>query len=47
MSIHLVESMDEVLQYALERPLPVAGQSPVEVETKFGSDVSQDNELTN
>ncbi len=47
MSIHLVESMDEVLQFALERPLPVAGESPVEVETKFGSDVAQDNELTN
>ncbi|HKQ85362.1 MAG TPA: endopeptidase La [Candidatus Acidoferrales bacterium] len=47
MSIHLVESMDEVLQFALERPLPVPGDSPVEVETKFGSDVAQDNELTN
>jgi ATP-dependent Lon protease len=47
MSIHLVESMDEVLQFALERPLPVAGEAPVEVETKFGSDVAQDNELTN
>jgi ATP-dependent Lon protease len=47
MSIHLVESMDEVLQFALERPLPVAGDAPVEVETKFGSDVAQDNELTN
>jgi len=47
MSIHLVESMDEVLQFALERPLPVPGESPVEVETKFGSDVAQDNELTN
>ena len=47
MSIHLVESMDEVLQFALERPLPAPGQSPVEVETKFGTDVTQDNELTN
>jgi ATP-dependent Lon protease len=47
MSIHLVESMDEVLQFALERPLPVAGQAPVEVESKFGADVAQDNELTN
>ena len=47
MSIHLVESMDEVLRFALERPLPVPGDSPVEVETKFGSDVAQDNELTN
>jgi ATP-dependent Lon protease len=47
MSIHLVESMDEVLQFALERPLPVSGEPPVEVETKFGPDVAQDNELTN
>jgi ATP-dependent Lon protease len=48
MSIHLVESMDEVLQFALERPLTVSGQTPVEVETKFGpEDVAQDNELTN
>ena len=27
MSIHFVESMDEVLQLALERPLPIPGQS--------------------
>jgi ATP-dependent Lon protease len=48
MSIHLVESMDEVLQIALERPLTISGQTPVEVETKFGpDDVAQDNELTN
>ncbi|HXA57347.1 MAG TPA: endopeptidase La [Candidatus Acidoferrum sp.] len=48
MSIHLVESMDQVLQIALERPLTVSGQTPVEVETKFGpDDVAQDNELTN
>jgi ATP-dependent Lon protease len=48
MSIHLVESMDEVLQIALERPLTISGQPPVEVETKFGpDDVAQDNELTN
>jgi len=47
MSIHLVESMDEVLQIALEHPLPVAGHTPVEVESKFGSDVAQDKELTN
>jgi len=47
MSIHLVESMDEVLQYALERPLPVPGHAPVEVEGKFDSDVTQDKELTN
>ncbi|HWG58047.1 MAG TPA: endopeptidase La [Candidatus Acidoferrales bacterium] len=47
MSIHFVESMDEVLQLALEHPLPVVGRPPVaEVEPKF-EDVAQDNELTN
>jgi hypothetical protein len=48
MSIHFVESMDEVLQLALENPLPIPGHPPVpEVEPKFGADVAQDNELTN
>jgi ATP-dependent Lon protease len=48
MSIHFVESMDEVLQLALERPLPIPGHPPgSEVEPKFGADVTQDNELTN
>jgi ATP-dependent Lon protease len=48
MSIHFVESMDEVLQIALERPLPISGHPPVaEVEPKFDTDVAQDNELTN
>jgi ATP-dependent Lon protease len=48
MSIHFVESMDEVLQLALEHPLPIPGHPPVpEVEPKFGADVAQDNELTN
>ncbi len=48
MSIHFVESVDEVLQIALERPLPVANIPPVDgVESKFGADVTQDNELTN
>jgi len=48
MSIHLVESMDEVLQYALEQPLPISVHPPVDgVEPKFGADVTQDNELTN
>src|SRR5271156_3598527 len=48
MSIHFVESMDEVLQLALEHPLPIPGHPPVAgVEPKFGADVSQDNELTN
>ena len=48
LSIHFVESMDEVLQFALENPLPVPGHPPAtEVESKFGTDVAQDNELTN
>ena len=47
MTIHFVESMDEVLQFALEKPLPVPGLPPVEVDPKFGADVAQDNELTN
>ncbi|MFZ3215585.1 MAG: endopeptidase La [Candidatus Acidiferrales bacterium] len=48
MSIHFVESMDEVLQIALEHPLPIPGHPPVAgVEPKFGTDVAQDNELTN
>jgi ATP-dependent Lon protease len=48
MSIHFVDNMDEVLQIALEHPLPVPGIPPVEgVESKFGADVTQDNELTN
>ncbi len=48
MSIHFVESMDDVLQIALEHPLPIPGHPPVaDVDSKFGSDVTQDNELTN
>ena len=48
MSINLVESMDEVLQFALEQPLPISGHPPVPgVEPEFGADVAQDNELTN
>jgi ATP-dependent Lon protease len=48
MSIQFVESMDEVLQLALEQPLPISGHPPVSgVEPKFGADVAQDNELTN
>ena len=47
MTIHFVESMDDVLQIALERPLPVPGHPPVDgVEPKFAADVAQD-ELTN
>jgi ATP-dependent Lon protease len=48
LSIHFVESMDEVLQIALEHPLPIPGHPPVGgVEPKFGADVAQDNELAN
>jgi ATP-dependent Lon protease len=48
MSIHFVESMDEVLQIALERPLPIPGHPPVGgVEPNLGADVAQDNELAN
>jgi ATP-dependent Lon protease len=46
LKIHFVQSMDEVLQVALERPLPVPGEAAVEVQPKFGADVAQD-ELTN
>ena len=45
--IHFVESMDEVLQFALETPLPVPVVPPVGVEPKFGGEIAQDNELTN
>jgi ATP-dependent Lon protease len=48
MSIHFVENMDEVLQIALEHPLPIPGHPPVAgVDPKFVSDVAQDSELTN
>jgi len=48
MSIHFVESMDEVLQIALEHPLPIPGHPPVGgVEPGLGTDVVQDNELAN
>jgi ATP-dependent Lon protease len=48
MAIHFVESMDQVLEIALERPLPISGHPPVGgVDSKFGADVTQDNELTN
>jgi ATP-dependent Lon protease len=47
-AIHFVESMDQVLEIALERPLPISGHPPVGgVDSKFGADVTQDNELTN
>jgi ATP-dependent Lon protease len=48
MAVHFVESMDEVLQIALEHPLPIPGLPPAaDVEPKFVSDVAQDSELTN
>jgi ATP-dependent Lon protease len=46
--IHFVETMDEVLGLALERPLPVPVIPAVpEVAAKFGVDAEQDQELTN
>ncbi len=46
-AIKFVEMMDEVLQFALERPLQPAALPPVpEVESKFPGEV-QDQELTN
>ena len=48
MAVHFVESMDQVLEIALEKPLPIAGHPPVGgVDSKFGAEVTQDNELTN
>src|ERR1700728_657228 len=48
MAIHFVESMDQVLEIPLEKPLPISGHPPVGgVDSKFGADVTQDNELTN
>ncbi|HJY88091.1 MAG TPA: endopeptidase La [Candidatus Acidoferrales bacterium] len=47
-AIKFVEMMDEVLQYALELPLPVTGHPPVpEVAPKFEADVEKDQGLTN
>jgi ATP-dependent Lon protease len=46
LKIHFVQSMDEVLQVALEKPLPVSSEAPGEVEPKFAVDIAQD-ELTN
>jgi len=47
MTIHFVETMDEVLNVALEQPLPISARPPVAVEPEFGPDVKPDNELTN
>jgi ATP-dependent Lon protease len=46
MSIHFVESMDDVLQIALEHPLPIPGHTPVGG-VELGTGVAQDNELAN
>jgi ATP-dependent Lon protease len=48
LTIKFVETMDEVLGLALERPLPSSAHPPVpEVAPKFGADLQQDQELTN
>jgi ATP-dependent Lon protease len=48
MTIKFIETMDEVLGLALERPLPPSAHPPVpEVAPKFGADLQQDQELTN
>ncbi len=48
LSIKFVETMDEVLNLALERPLPAAEVSPVvEVSSKYESSAEKDQGLTN
>jgi ATP-dependent Lon protease len=48
MSVKFVETMDEVLHLALERPLPIPGTTPVpDVAPKFGDELPQDKEFTN
>jgi ATP-dependent Lon protease len=48
MSVKFVETMDEVLHLALERPLPAPGTTPVpDVAPRFGAEVPQDLEVTN
>ncbi|HEV2297049.1 MAG TPA: endopeptidase La [Candidatus Acidoferrales bacterium] len=48
MSVKFVETMDEVLHLALERPLPIPEATPVpDVAPKFGESVPQDLEITN
>jgi ATP-dependent Lon protease len=48
MTIKFIETMDEVLGLALERPLPPSAHPPVpEVAPKFGAELQQDQELTN
>ncbi|HKW88692.1 MAG TPA: endopeptidase La [Candidatus Acidoferrales bacterium] len=48
MTVKFVETMDEVLHLALERPLPIPEAAPVpDVAPKFGESVPQDLEITN
>jgi ATP-dependent Lon protease len=48
MTVKFVETMDEVLHLALERPLPIPEATPVpDVAPKFGESVPQDLEITN
>jgi ATP-dependent Lon protease len=48
MLVQFVETMDEVLALALERPLSVAPLPEVpDVATKFDNEAEQDQELTN
>jgi ATP-dependent Lon protease len=48
LAIKFVETMDEVLSLALERPVPVTALPPVaEVPAKFETPVEKDQELTN
>jgi ATP-dependent Lon protease len=45
--IQFVETMDQVLALALERPLQTSHPAVPEVATKFGAEAEQDQELTN
>ncbi len=47
LTIHPVETMDEVLEFALERPITALLPAVPEVAAKFGVDAEQDQELTN
>jgi ATP-dependent Lon protease len=47
LSVKFVETMDEVLQVALERPISIEGVPPVEVAPKIDSPVEREQGLTN
>ena len=48
LAIRFVEDMDQVLQFALERPLePIAHDAAPEVAAKFETETESDQELTN